>query len=171
MARLSSRLLASVSAELRKIDSDAPGAMKKTIHGAFTYALCSKARWCRHEQLPEEWLGIFRAKCAWSSRMYEHVEPRWPARPATHGQIFHPVKVHPKLNGREFKRFKCAERFRKEGIPDALVTAKTLTEQSQTTTARSADERASDAETNHLGNRERESAPPRRASDNTGSAR
>ena len=112
-ARLSTRLLRAVHNELRKIDAGAKGAHKKTIHGAFTYQMCTKAKWCSYAKLPDEWLGIYRAKCAWNAKRFEALAPDW-HNPTDHGLVFHPVKLHAQTSGRDFKHFRCKDLFQKE---------------------------------------------------------
>jgi len=126
VARISARLFKAVHLELEAIDArerGAPGTptkTKKTIHGAFIYQLCKRKSWCNVDVLPREWIGVYRAKCAWSTQIYDVVAPGFNAA-ETHGRVFHPVKVDPPFRGREFVQFKCRDQFAKEGVPKELV--------------------------------------------------
>lgn len=125
VARVSTRLFRAVRAELANLDArdrhspDArPSAARKTIHGAFIYSLCQRAKWCRFERIDKDWLAVFRAKCPWSTKMFSDLAPDWPLAAAGHGRIFHPVKVHARFSHRDFKRFKCSTQFQKENVPN-----------------------------------------------------
>lgn len=159
VARVSTRLFRSVSSELdnldardKKLPEARPTASRKTIHGAFIYGLCQRLKWCKFQNLDKEWLAVFRAKCPWSAHMYTHLASRWPSssaagRPVRQGRIFHPVKVHARLSGRDFKRYRCSSQFQRENVPKFFYapTTKTtasrlldqyLLEHNQTTTRR-----------------------------------
>ena len=92
VARLSTRLLRAIVTDLERIDAKAPGAPRRRIHGAFTYQLCRGRKWCGVEAIGSDWLGIYRAKCAWSGKRFDRLAPAW-HNPTGHGLIFHPVKL------------------------------------------------------------------------------
>lgn len=130
VARVSTRLFRAVRAELANLDArdrkspDArPSAARKTIHGAFIYGLCQRAKWCRFERIDKDWLAVFRAKCPWSTKMFTELAPAWPLAVAGHGRIFHPVKVHARFSHRDFKRFKCSTQFQKENVPKSYFSS------------------------------------------------
>ena len=102
-----------IVSDLDRIEAKAPGAPRRRIHGAFTYQLCRGRRWCEFSPIGADWLGIYRAKCAWSGKRFDRLAPDW-RNPTGHGLIFHPVKLDAATSGREFKRFNCAKQFEKE---------------------------------------------------------
>lgn len=125
VARVSTRLFRAVSAELanleardKKLSTARSTSARKTIHGAFIYGLCQRARWCKFQRIEPDWLAVFRAKCPWSAEMFAQLAPGWPL--SGHGRIFHPVKVRARMSGRDFKRFRCATQFQRENVPRAL---------------------------------------------------
>jgi len=125
VARLSTRLLRAIVTDLERIDAKAPRAPRRRIHGAFTYQLCRGRKWCGVEAIGSDWLGIYRAKCAWSGKRFDRLAPAW-HNPTGHGLIFHPVKLDAATSGREFRHFNCAKQFEKELGENKKAAAKSL---------------------------------------------
>lgn len=116
VSRVSTRLFRAVYAELANLAAGRPTASRKTIHGAFIYGLCQRSKWCKFERIPKARLAVFRAKCPWSIAMFDKLAP---LLAPSKGRIFHPVKVHAPMKGRDFKRFNCKKQFDSDkALPD-----------------------------------------------------